>query len=130
MHVGIRAPVIRPKGDLLNDRRCGFDMIRAREIDRIGVKGVIEKIVSRVNGTKVYISVDIDVLDPAFAPGEYPTLSMLHQNGFVQSGLFPKQRWSDSCVLCSNRHCGGWWLDNERVAVHFGWLAGPRGHRR
>jgi len=71
MHVGIRAPILRPKGDLLNDRRCGFDMIRAREIDGIGVQGVIEKIFSRVNGTKVYISVDIDVLDPAFAPGKW-----------------------------------------------------------
>ncbi|EFQ86928.1 hypothetical protein PTT_17725 [Pyrenophora teres f. teres 0-1] len=68
IHAGIRAPVIRPKGDLRNDRRCGFEILKAREIDRFGVSGVIERLKSRVAGTKVYISVDIDVLDPAFAP--------------------------------------------------------------
>ena len=34
-------------------------------------QGVIEKIKDRVSGSKVYISVDIDVLDPAYAPGEF-----------------------------------------------------------
>lgn len=60
---------MRPKGDLRNDLRCGFEMIKARDIDRISVSGVISKLRDRVAGTKVYISVDIDVLDPAFAPG-------------------------------------------------------------
>ena len=71
IHAGIRAPVIRPKGDVRNDLRCGFEMVKARDIDRIGVSGIIEKLKSRVEGTKVYISVDIDVLDPAFAPGRF-----------------------------------------------------------
>lgn len=71
IHAGIRAPVARPKGDLRNDVRCGFEMVRAREIDRLGVSGVIEKLKSRVGKSKVYISVDIDVLDPAFAPGKF-----------------------------------------------------------
>lgn len=53
-----------------NDVRCGFDTIKARDIDRIGVHGVIARLKERVGDTKVYISVDIDVLDPAFAPGE------------------------------------------------------------
>ncbi|TID27616.1 agmatinase 1 [Venturia nashicola] len=68
IHAGIRAPLIRKKGDLRNDVRCGFDIVRARDIDRIGIDGVIRKLKKRVAGTKVYISVDIDVLDPAFAP--------------------------------------------------------------
>jgi agmatinase len=59
---------MRPKKDVRNDLRCGFEMIRAREIDRLGIQGVIDKLKKRVAGTKVYISVDIDVLDPAFAP--------------------------------------------------------------
>lgn len=75
MHAGIRAPLIRKKGDLRNDVRCGFDIVRARDIDRIGIDGVIKKLKERVAGTKVYISVDIDVLDPAFAPG---TCSIMH----------------------------------------------------
>ena len=62
--------MLRPKGDIRNDLRCGFEIIRARDIDRYGVLGVIDVLKNRVSGTKVYISVDIDVLDPAFAPGE------------------------------------------------------------
>ncbi|KAF1362943.1 Arginase/deacetylase [Lizonia empirigonia] len=68
IHAGIRAPVARPKGDVRNDLRCGFEIVRARDIDRLGVSGVIETLKERVAGSKVYISVDIDVLDPAFAP--------------------------------------------------------------
>ncbi|KAF2828964.1 arginase family protein [Ophiobolus disseminans] len=68
IHAGIRAPVMRPKKDVRNDLRCGFEMIKARDIDRLGVQGVIDALKKRVADTKVYISVDIDVLDPAFAP--------------------------------------------------------------
>ncbi|CBF79867.1 hypothetical protein AN7669.2 [Aspergillus nidulans FGSC A4] len=68
IHVGIRGPVIRPKGDIRNDIRCGFSIIKARDLDRLGVAGVVEEIKTRVGNSKVYISVDIDVLDPAFAP--------------------------------------------------------------
>jgi len=68
IHAGIRAPVSNPKYDRKNDKRCGFEIVTAREIDRIGIKGVVEKLQSRVGGSKVYISVDIDVLDPAHAP--------------------------------------------------------------
>jgi agmatinase len=72
IHAGIRAPCLRPKGDIVNDIRCGFEMVKAREIDQIGIAGVVKKLRDRVAGTKVYISVDIDVLDPAFAPGTSP----------------------------------------------------------
>ncbi len=70
IHAGIRAPLIRRKGDLRNDRRCGFDIVTARDIDRLGAEGVIGRIKDRVGDSMVYISVDIDVLDPAFAPGK------------------------------------------------------------
>lgn len=52
-----------------NDRRCGFDTITAREIDSKGVQSIIDGIRQRVGESNTYISVDIDVLDPAFAPG-------------------------------------------------------------
>ncbi|KAL4764673.1 agmatinase [Aspergillus foveolatus] len=68
IHVGIRGPAIRPKGDIRNDIRCGFSIIKARDLDRLGVAGIVEEIKARVGNSKVYISVDIDVLDPAFAP--------------------------------------------------------------
>ncbi|KAL7945076.1 arginase family domain-containing protein [Trichoderma barbatum] len=68
IHAGIRAPVTRPKGDMRNDRRCGFDTITAREIDSKGIQSLIDQIRQRVGESNVYVSVDIDVLDPAFAP--------------------------------------------------------------
>lgn len=52
-----------------NDRRCGFATVTARDLDRMGVSGVVQAIRDRVGDSMVYISVDIDVLDPAYAPG-------------------------------------------------------------
>jgi agmatinase len=68
MHLGTRCTLVDEHFDLNNDLRCGFEMVKAREIDVIGVKGVVERIWKKVRGQKVYLSVDIDVLDPAFAP--------------------------------------------------------------
>lgn len=68
IHAGIRAPVLNKKFDWRNDKRCGFEIVTARDIDKIGIHGVIEKIKERVGETNTYISVDIDVLDPAYAP--------------------------------------------------------------
>ena len=70
IHAGIRAPLVRRKGDIRNDLRCGFTIITARDLDIHGVSGVIKQIKDRVGDSLVYITVDIDVLDPAFAPGE------------------------------------------------------------
>ena len=69
IHAAVRAPMVRDKEDLHNDQRCGFAVIKARDIDLIGAQGVIDALKKRVGDTRVYISVDIDSLDPAFAPG-------------------------------------------------------------
>ncbi|KAI1502949.1 arginase [Biscogniauxia marginata] len=69
IHAGIRAPLFRRRGDMRNDARCGFSTVTARDLDGAGgAAGVISRIRERVGGSRVYISVDIDVLDPAFAP--------------------------------------------------------------
>ncbi|KAH6657376.1 arginase [Truncatella angustata] len=68
VHAGIRAPLARRKGDMRNDLRCGFHAITARDLDLVGASGIISRIKERVGDAKIYISVDIDVLDPAFAP--------------------------------------------------------------
>jgi agmatinase len=67
-HVGIRGSLY-DRADLLDDAELGFTVVHARDIDRIGVDGVIERVVQRVGDHPVYVSIDIDVLDPAFAPG-------------------------------------------------------------
>jgi len=68
MHLGSRCALFDEHFDLNNDLRCGFSYIRARELDKLGVDKVVKKIVDTVGDEYVYLSVDIDVLDPAFAP--------------------------------------------------------------
>lgn len=38
------------------------------QLDKFGMPAFVQKIKDRVQDTKVYITVDIDSLDPAFAP--------------------------------------------------------------
>lgn len=68
MHVGIRGPVY-DKDDFLRDHSYGFQIIRSSDLDVIGIPAAIEQVKNRIGDIPVYLSVDIDVLDPAFAPG-------------------------------------------------------------
>ncbi|MEU4562414.1 agmatinase [Actinoplanes sp. NPDC023936] len=68
LHVGTRGPLYSSK-DLTDDMELGFQIVHSREMDDIGVRGVIERIEERVGNRPVYVSIDVDVLDPAFAPG-------------------------------------------------------------
>ncbi|MEO3875086.1 agmatinase [Nonomuraea sp. B12E4] len=67
-HVGIRGPLYG-KRDLEDDRRLGFGILTAADVLRRGVDEVIDVLRQRVGDRPVYVSVDIDVLDPAHAPG-------------------------------------------------------------
>ncbi|KAM0354378.1 hypothetical protein ACHAPU_001422 [Fusarium lateritium] len=68
IHAGIRTTLSGPS-DYDNDGYCGFEIVEAREIDTIGADGIIKKILKRVPADRpVYLSIDIDTLDPAFAP--------------------------------------------------------------
>jgi len=67
IHAGIRTTLSGPS-DYENDAVVGFDLIEAHEIDEIGVGGIVKKIRDRVGEGLVYLSIDIDSLDPAFAP--------------------------------------------------------------
>ncbi len=68
MHVGIRGPLYAAT-DLTDDAGLGFTVVHSVEMDDLGARGVIERIRDRVGDRPVYVSVDIDVLDPAHAPG-------------------------------------------------------------
>jgi len=68
IHVGIRGPLYAPS-DLEEDAELGFQIVSAMEAERIGIDGVTAAIRERVGGRPVYVSIDIDVLDPAHAPG-------------------------------------------------------------
>ena len=47
----------------------GFEVITSEKFVEIGAPKVAERIRNKVGDNPVYVSVDIDVLDPAFAPG-------------------------------------------------------------
>ncbi|KAI5122022.1 hypothetical protein M0805_008013 [Coniferiporia weirii] len=54
--------------DYDDDDAAGFQRIEAQEIDLIGVDGIVRKIRGIVGGNPIYLSVDIDAIDPAAAP--------------------------------------------------------------
>ena len=68
MHIGIRGPLYSAK-DLVNDNAVGFQIFSSIEFQDLGVQEAIKKMISRVSNRPVYVSIDIDVLDPAHAPG-------------------------------------------------------------
>ncbi|CUU56393.1 agmatinase [Parafrankia irregularis] len=68
IHVGVRGP-LPADTDLTDDARLGFTVITATEIELDGVRAAAERLRARIDGRPVYVSVDIDVLDPAHAPG-------------------------------------------------------------
>ncbi|MEO8907127.1 MAG: arginase family protein, partial [Microbacteriaceae bacterium] len=68
IHVGIRGPLYDAQ-DLVADVGFGFSTIRATDFDRLGSAEVIRRVRERIGDAPLYLSVDIDVLDPAFAPG-------------------------------------------------------------
>jgi agmatinase len=68
VHIGIRGPLY-DRADLADDAGFGFRTIRASDVDTMGLRETIGTIAERTAGLPVYLSLDIDVLDPAFAPG-------------------------------------------------------------
>jgi agmatinase len=68
MHVGIRGPLYGV-ADLDDTERLGFQVASCVDFDRRGLDGVIAAVRERLADAPVYVSVDIDVLDPAHAPG-------------------------------------------------------------
>lgn len=67
-HIGIRGPLYSEQ-DLEDDRVLGFQVIRSDDYEVDGVASIVERMSTRLDGGPVYVSVDIDVLDPAHAPG-------------------------------------------------------------
>ncbi|RKS80077.1 agmatinase [Motilibacter peucedani] len=68
MHIGIRGPLYS-KQDLEDDSRLGFTVMRSDDYETDGVARAVERLRKRLENAPVYVSVDIDVLDPAHAPG-------------------------------------------------------------
>ena len=67
VHVGIRGPLYS-QSDLDEDRDLGFFVVAVTEFDTAGFQALAERVRQRVGNSPLYVSVDIDVLDPGAAP--------------------------------------------------------------
>lgn len=67
-HVGTRGPLYG-KQDLNEDAAFGFGIITSADIFYKGIQEIITMLRERIGDRPLYISLDIDVLDPAHAPG-------------------------------------------------------------
>ncbi|GAA5807734.1 hypothetical protein MFLAVUS_001108 [Mucor flavus] len=70
LHVGIRSSLY-DKDDITRDEALGFKIIKANDIFTLGVEGISQRIKDILGPTQdrlVYLSIDIDVIDPSMAP--------------------------------------------------------------
>jgi agmatinase len=66
--VGMRGSLY-DRSDWDDAREMGFDLVPTDEVREIGIPSVIDRIRERTGGAKVYVSFDVDFVDPAYAPG-------------------------------------------------------------
>jgi agmatinase len=67
VQIGLRGSLYSA-GDEAENHALGFRTLPARDLSDKGIEGAIELVAAVATG-KLYVTVDIDVLDPAFAPG-------------------------------------------------------------
>ncbi len=67
-HVGIRGSLYSPD-DLIDDEQLGFTIVHAREFHTTPFLEILQRLKDRIGDAPLYVSIDIDVLDPAHAPG-------------------------------------------------------------
>lgn len=68
VHVGIRGPQYAAS-DFVDDASLGYQMIHAMDVEERPLRELIATMREAVAGYPLYISVDMDVLDPANGPG-------------------------------------------------------------
>jgi agmatinase len=68
MHVGIRGPLFTPQ-DLVDDESFGFRVITAMDFETQEIAEIVQRVRARIGDAPLYVSIDIDVLDPGTAPG-------------------------------------------------------------
>jgi agmatinase len=68
MHVGIRGPLYAAT-DLPDSERLGFATVHCADVELHGLRAAVDRMRARLGSVPVYVSVDVDVLDPAHAPG-------------------------------------------------------------
>ena len=93
MIVGMRTP----EGEELdNIKKLGINVITPIDIEKKGMKDTLKKIKETV-GKKIYLSIDMDVIDPAFAPGVTEP---------EPAGILPNQLLTIAKEIAKNRVLG------------------------
>jgi guanidinopropionase len=68
--IGIRGhDFLKDTGDDVESIKAGYRIIEMDEFDEIGVKDVVRELQEKIGDAPVYITFDLDVLDPSIAPG-------------------------------------------------------------
>ena len=68
LQIGIRGPTAGPQ-DYVDARQLGARLITFDEAAEVGVRNVLAEVHQRIGARPLYVTLDIDVVDPAFAPG-------------------------------------------------------------
>lgn len=68
LHIGIRGPLYGHE-DLTDDAVLGFQIIRSDDYQFTSLTDIAARVRRRLGDVPVYLSIDIDVLDPSAAPG-------------------------------------------------------------
>lgn len=68
IQVGMRGPLYSAD-DIEDARKLGFEVIPMKEVRKIGYSEVMRRIHERVGDRPVFVTYDIDFVDPAYAPG-------------------------------------------------------------
>jgi agmatinase len=68
IQIGMRGTVYDPN-DINEARDLGFEVITSDEMRVIGLEETMKRVTQRVGQHKVFVTFDIDFLDPAYAPG-------------------------------------------------------------
>ncbi|HET6726803.1 MAG TPA: arginase family protein [Nitrososphaeraceae archaeon] len=55
--------------ELLNASKRGLEIVTPLDILEVGINHVVKKIISKCKSNKVYLSIDLDCMDPGVAPG-------------------------------------------------------------
>lgn len=67
IQIGVRGP-FSAETDLDTPKGFGFDVVSVDDVRLLGLSAVAQKF-ARLEGLPVYLTIDVDCLDPAFAPG-------------------------------------------------------------
>ena len=69
IQIGMRGSLYDPDEHRVAEEELGFRLIAAHKVREMGIEGLIKEIKDRVGDKKVFLTFDIDFVDPAYCPG-------------------------------------------------------------